>query len=143
MTCNILLQGWCAWYEKTSEKRSGRTSNTLLPRYGFCVRGVCSGGFIRLCWTQLCRRGECRSGAYSVSARCLGTDSCSRGINVSGTLADSGGMDSEDDSLDCCMDPACSSINRYFSCFVVHEHPRFLRLGSGIEGSPDHDADDH
>src|SRR5664280_1195984 len=117
MACNILAIRMVPWHEKTSEKRSDRTSGILLPHCGFCARGTCSGSCVQLSWTQQHRRHrECRSRAYGLSACCLGTDSCSRGITISGTLAGSVGMDSESNSLDWYVDCRSNSLDWYVDC---------------------------
>src|SRR5664280_2580041 len=145
MACNILAIRMVPWHEKTSEKRSDRTSGILLPHCGFCTRGTCPGSCVQLSWTQHRRHRECRSRTYGLSARRLGTDSCSRGITIVGTLADGVGLDPESslldwyvdcrsNSLDWRMDSKDNSLDRYVDCrsnsldwraycFCVCEHP--------------------
>src|SRR5664280_3778400 len=121
MACNILVIRMVPWHEKTSEKRSDRTSGILLSHCGLCARGTCSGSCVQLSWTQHRRHRECRSRAYGLSACCLGTDSCSREIIISGTLAGSVGMDSESNSLDWRMDSKDNSLDWRVYCFCVCE----------------------
>src|SRR5450756_1244388 len=123
MACNILAIRMVPWHEKTSEKRSDRTSGTLLRRCGPCARGACSGGFVHLGWTQHRRHGECRSQAYGLPARRLDTNIHFCGITVVGTLADDVGMDPDSNPLDGYVDPDSNSLDWCVYCFCVYEHP--------------------